>query len=61
MCPICNNKIEPGTAAITLVGGLFPVEEPDFFMMDETISPEQYVHKECILAALAKGVEKCGS
>lgn len=50
-CSICNKDIPARTKAVSLVGGLFPAEEPDFFMVDETIMGESWVHMDCLLGA----------
>ena len=48
-CPLCKEIIPPGTAAVAIVGGLFPVEDPDFFMVDQSILAEGYVHMTCFV------------
>lgn len=50
-CAICHKGIATRTKAVSLVGGLFPAEEPDFFMMDETIMGESWLHMDCLLEA----------
>ena len=52
-CAICKNGIEPRTKAASLVGGLFPAEDPEFFMIDVTVMPEIVVHHACLLRAFA--------
>lgn len=51
-CVICKSEIEIRTKSVSVVGGLFPAEDPDFFMIDESIMKESYVHLECFLKAL---------
>jgi len=46
-CSFCELEIKPGAPAICVVGGLFPVDEPDFFMIDESVLPEGHAHREC--------------
>jgi hypothetical protein len=50
-CAICQKNIPTGTRAVSVVGGLFPKEEPDFFMIDDTIMGESWLHLECLLGA----------
>jgi hypothetical protein len=50
-CAICQKDIATRTKAVSVIGGLFPEEEPDFFMMDETIMGESWLHMECLLQA----------
>jgi hypothetical protein len=56
-CAICRKSIEPGTAAVSIVGGQFPREEPDFFMVDETVLTESHAHLPCLLGALSTAEE----
>lgn len=51
-CPFCKEEIQPGTPVVSLVGGLFPVEEPDFFMIDNEILAECYAHLPCLRTRL---------
>ena len=53
-CVFCEKEIEPGTAAVSVVGGLFPKEDRDFFMVDETVLSESYAHLPCLLAVIRK-------
>ena len=53
-CVLCPNPIEPGTRAVSIVGGLFPESDPDFFMIDESVLIESYVHLECLLKRTAE-------
>jgi hypothetical protein len=57
-CAICTSPIAAGTAAASMVGGLYPVSDPDFFMIDETVMPEKFFHHECVVRVLDKGVVK---
>ena len=50
-CSICKKDIPIRTKAVSVVGGLFPEEDPDFFMMDESIMGESWLHLECLLKA----------
>ena len=50
-CVLCDGAIEPGTRTVSVAGGLFPREDPDFFAMDEGVLAECYAHLECFLAA----------
>jgi hypothetical protein len=50
-CSICQKDIPTRTKAVSVVGGLFPEEEPDFFMIDDTIMGESWLHLECLLQA----------
>lgn len=47
-CKLCQKPIEPSTRAVSLVGGMFPREEPDLFSVDEEILSETYVHLDCL-------------
>lgn len=49
-CIICNELIDAGVATISMVGGQFPVDDPVFFVIDLTISPEVYAHRDCFRA-----------
>jgi len=51
-CALCKKPIAPGTRAVSLVGGLFPESDPDFFMIDETVMPECHAHLECLLESV---------
>jgi hypothetical protein len=57
-CALCGKTINPGTPAVSVVGGQFPVDDPDFFMVDETVMAESHAHLECLLGALSKRKEK---
>jgi len=48
-CTLCKKDIELSTPTVSIVGGMFPKEEPDFFMVDPQVLPENYVHLECLL------------
>jgi len=48
-CSLCRKDIQPGTSAVSIAGGLFPREDPDFFMIDATVLQESYTHLECLL------------
>lgn len=50
-CSICQEGIGADPAA-SLVGGFFPREEPDLFMVDEEILSESHVHMTCLKDAL---------
>jgi len=50
-CAICQKDIPNRTKAVSVVGGLFPEEEPDFFMIDDTIMAESWLHLDCLLGA----------
>ena len=51
-CVLCKKPIEPGTKSASVVGGMFPREDPDFFMVDEQVLKESYVHLECLIVAV---------
>ena len=53
-CALCPIPIEPGTRAVSIVGGLFPQSDPDFFMVDETVMLESYAHLECLLRTVSE-------
>lgn len=46
-CALCSKTIEPGTPAVSVVGGMFPRGEEDFFMIDETVLEETHAHLPC--------------
>lgn len=52
-CSLCQRPIEPGTKVVSIVGGMFPRETPDFFMIDETVLLERHAHLNCLLDAVA--------
>lgn len=54
VCVLCKKEIEPGTPTVSVVGGQFPREEQDFFMVDETVLSESYAHLPCLLEALSR-------
>lgn len=56
-CAICKLPIQPGTATVSIVGGQFPVGDPDFFMIDDTILVESYVHRDCLVKSFSVTVE----
>lgn len=56
-CALCKKIIEPGTKAVSIVGGQFPREEPDFFMVDESIMVESHAHLPCLVDAVSKRSE----
>lgn len=51
-CSLCGQQIVPGTPAVSVVGGMFPVEDPDFFMTDEEVMRESYAHLKCMVDAV---------
>ncbi len=48
-CVFCPNPITPGTPVVSIVGGMFPREEPDLFMVDEEVLRESHAHLDCLL------------
>ena len=48
-CSLCKNEIGLGSPTVSIVGGQFPREDPDFFMVDETVLSESYAHLKCLL------------
>ncbi len=56
-CVICKKAIDPGTAATSVVGGLFPKSDPDFFMVDESVLAESHTHLPCLVKAIGGGKE----
>lgn len=61
-CSICHEDIGTRKATVNVVGGLFPEEDPDFFMIDETIMKELYAHLDCFqrLVATNRPVSESG-
>ena len=55
-CVLCQKQISPGTRAVSVVGGQFPIDDPDFFFMDEEILKEGHVHLACFLQVVKDGV-----
>lgn len=51
-CTLCKKTIEPATRAVSIVGGLFPASDPDFFMVDEAVLRESHAHLACLLDRL---------
>lgn len=52
LCTLCKKPIPTGKAAVSVVGGLFPDSDPDFFMVDEQVLKESHAHLECLLKAI---------
>lgn len=52
-CSLCSKPIAPGTSAVSIVGGMFPVEDPDFFMVEPGILGESHAHLECLRELVA--------
>lgn len=48
-CSLCKGVIDVGKPAVSIVGGLFPREAPDFFMVDEQVMRESHAHLQCLL------------
>lgn len=55
-CVLCNKVIDVGVAAVSVVGGQFPKDDPDFFFMDEEIMKESHAHLACLLDVVKDGV-----
>lgn len=53
-CSICKRDIEPRTAAVEFVGGLFDPEDPIFFVADESVMNVSHCHLQCLLSTLSK-------
>ena len=53
-CVLCKLEIKPATAVVSIAGGLFPATDPDFFMLDATVLPEAYAHRECFMKLVQK-------
>lgn len=53
-CALCKKVIDPGTKTVSIVGGQFPREEPDFFMVDEEVMAESHAHLGCLMEAVSK-------
>ena len=51
-CFVCKVLIEPGIAATEIVGGLFDPEDPDFFVVDESVCTVTYAHRDCLISKL---------
>lgn len=54
ICGLCKKKIEPARPAVELAGGLFDPQDPDFFVMDDSVLAVSYVHKDCLLKRLGE-------
>lgn len=52
-CAICKKQIEPRTAAVEFVGGLFDQGDPEFFVVDEGVMIPSHTHLNCLLEAIA--------
>lgn len=50
-CVLCQLPIELGTETVSVAGGFFPRDDPDFFAMDENVLTECYAHLDCFIAA----------
>jgi hypothetical protein len=53
-CFLCQKNIDAGKAAVSIVGGQYPIEDPDFFMVDEEVLREAHAHFECWIQTLPK-------
>jgi hypothetical protein len=51
-CALCTEEIQMGTPTVSIVGGMFPREEPDLFMIDELVLRESHAHLGCLLASV---------
>lgn len=51
-CFLCTEEIQPGTPAISIIGGLFPASDPDFFVVDEQVMGERHAHLGCLTATV---------
>ena len=55
-CALCKKPIEVRVKAVSVVGGLFPAEDPEFFMIDDNIMKESHLHMECFMEVISRGV-----
>ena len=51
---MCKKKIEPGTKVVELAGGFFDREDPEFFVVDDSVLVVSYLHFDCLAGALAQ-------
>jgi len=53
-CLFCLKPIETRIKAASIVGGLFPAEDPEFFMVELTVMKECYIHLDCLKGAFSR-------
>jgi hypothetical protein len=53
-CALCKGQIQPASPAVELAGGLFDPDDPDFFVIDESVLVVSYAHRDCLLKQLKK-------
>lgn len=56
ICVLCKQAVGTGVGVVSIVGGQFPVTDPDFFFMDEEILKESHAHLACFLQVVKDGV-----
>jgi len=52
MCILCKKEIPPREKTISLAGGFFDPDDVEFFVMDEGVLSESYLHFNCLENAL---------
>ena len=56
-CLLCEKEAKAGVAMVSCVGGLFPNDDPTFFVLDENVMKEAHVHLVCFLGVMKKGMQ----
>lgn len=51
-CALCRGEIKPATPVVEMVGGLLDPEDPEFFVIDESVLVTSYAHRECLVKKL---------
>jgi len=51
-CVLCKKTIPPATPTVEFVGGLFDPDDPEFFVMDESVLVVSHTHRDCLLQQL---------
>jgi hypothetical protein len=51
-CALCRGEIKPGTPVVESVGGLFDPEDPEFFVIDESVMVTSHIHRDCLVKKL---------
>jgi hypothetical protein len=56
-CVLCSKDIAPGTPTVEFIGGLFDPEDPEFFVVDESVLSATHTHRDCMVEMVKKTKE----
>jgi len=51
-CALCRTALEAGRPGVELAGGFFDPQDPEFFIIDDSVMVVSYMHLECLLKTL---------